>query len=94
MGATERADVKDFERYGSTQTCIFTFYTPKTVKDYKLIVKSKWKKYRKTSWKDSVIITHRICSDKGWYAHGGMIPRRGINSYKRIFGIKFVGKKK
>ena len=48
MGATERADVKDFERYDSTQTCIFTFYPPKTMKRYKLVVKPKWKKYRKT----------------------------------------------
>ena len=94
MGATERADIKIFERYDSTQTCIFTFHSPKTMKHYKLVVKPKWKKYRRISFRDTVIITHQICSDEEWYKRGGMIPRRGINRYQKIFGIKFVGKKK
>jgi hypothetical protein len=94
MGATERADIKDFERYDSTQTCIFTFYPPKTMKKYELVVKPKWKKYRKTSWPETVIIQHNVCSDKNWYAYGGMIPRRAIKRYQKMFGIKFVGKKK
>ena len=90
MGATERADIKDFERYDSTQTCIFTFYPPKTMKKYELVVKPKWKKYRKTSWPETVIIQHNVCSDKNWYAYGGMIPRRAIKRYQKMFGIKFV----
>ena len=94
MGATERADIKDFERYDSTQTCIFTFYPPKTMKRYKLVVKPKWKKYRRISFRDTVIIRHKVCSDGEWYKRGGMIPRRGTERYKKMFGIKFVGKKK
>jgi len=60
------------------------------MKHYKLVVKPKWKKYRKTSWPETVIIQHNVCSDKNWYAYGGMIPRRAIKRYQKMFGIKFV----
>lgn len=91
---TERADIKGFERYDSTQTCIFLFYPPKTMKEYKLVVKPKWKKYRRSSYKDGVGITHKICTDKEWYRRGGMFPTRTMEKYKKIFGIKFVEVKK
>jgi hypothetical protein len=95
MGAkTERADIKGFERYDSTQTCIFLFYPPKTMKNYELVVKTKWKKYRISSHKDGVGITHKICTDKEWYKRGGMFITHTMEKYKKIFGIKFIEVKK
>ena len=85
----ERADVKNFERYDSTQTCIISFYPPKMIKKYKLETKSKWRKYRRVSFKDTVIIKHKICSDEGWYRNKGMYPTRAKYRYVKIFGIHF-----
>ena len=91
MGAkTERADIKNFERYDYTQTCIFLFYPPKTMKNYKLVVKPRWKKYRISSFEHGVGISHEICTDKEWYERGGMFFTRTMEKYKKIFGIKFV----
>jgi len=90
---SERADIIDFERYGSTQTCIMTFHSPKFLKKYELTVKKRWRKYKRTSFKHTVIITHPICSDKEWYKHRGMYPTRAANGYIRMFGIKYIRSK-
>jgi len=86
----ERADIRHWERYDETQTCIMTFHRPKNLAKYELIVKKKWKKYRHVSLKHSVIITHPICSDKEWYDRGGMFQTRTMDKYVRIFGVKYI----
>ena len=87
---TERADIRHWERHGETKTCIMTFHRPKNLAKYKLTVKKKWEKYRRVSFKHSVIITHPICSDKEWYKRGGMFETRTMDRYIRIFGVKYI----
>jgi len=86
----ERADIRHFERYDSTQTCIMTFHRPKNLAKYELNVKKRWARYRRVSLKHTVIITHPICSDKEWYKRGGMFQMHTMDRYIRIFGIKYV----
>ena len=85
----ERADIRHWERYDETQTCIMTFHRPKNLKNYNLIVKKRWQKFRRTSFKHSVIITHPICSDKEWYKRGGMFKTRPMDRYVKIFGVQY-----
>jgi len=86
----ERADIRHWERYDETQTCIMTFHRPKNLKNYKLIVKKRWAKFRRTSFKHAVIITHPICSDKEWYKRRGMFHTRTMDKYISIFGVKYA----
>ena len=86
---TERADIRHWERHGETKTCIMTFHRPKNLKNYKLIVKKRWEKFRRTSFKHAVIITHPICSDKEWYKRRGMFHTRTMDKYIKIFGVQY-----